>query len=78
MYIFCVFSPGCISLHVALIFLSIWFRSLRFVASNELVFVYYYICIFLKDCFCFARANARLRLVFSASLPFLFELRLPI
>ena len=32
------FSPGCISLHVALpFFLSIRFRSLRFGASNELV-----------------------------------------
>ena len=72
------FSPGCISLHAALFFFSVWFCSLRFGASNELVFVYYYICIFLKDCFCLACANARLRLFFSPSLLFSFELRLPI
>ena len=40
--------------------------------------MYYYVCIFLKHCFCLARANARLQLVFSASLHFSFVLRLPI
>ena len=48
-------------------------HSVSFIASNDFVFVYYCICIFLKDCFCLARANARLRLVFSVSL--LFRLR---
>ena len=34
------FSPGCISLHAALFFfLSVWFRSLRFGALNEFVFL---------------------------------------
>ena len=70
MYVYCVFSPGCISLHVALSVFSVWFHSLRFGASNEFVFVHYYICIFLKHYFCLARASARLRLFFSASLFF--------
>ena len=37
------FSPGHMSLHAALSFFSVWFRSLRFGASNEFVF--------LRDCF---------------------------
>ena len=61
----CFFS----GLHVftcgSLFFLSVWFLSLRFSALNEFVFVYYYICIFLKHCFCLARVNARLLLFFS-------------
>ena len=74
----CFFSGLDIFTCGSLFFLFVWFRSLRFGASNEFVFVYYYICIFLKHCFCLARANARLRLVFSASLLFSFALRLPI
>ena len=38
---FLYFSLGCMSLHAALFFLSVWFRSLRFDALNEFVFIYF-------------------------------------
>ena len=63
------FSLGCIFLHAALSFFSVWFCSLRFGSSNEFVF--------LKDCFvgsCEHSASA----VFAASLLFSFALCLPI
>ena len=69
-YVFCVFSPGYISLHAALFFLFVWFRSLRFGASNEFVFVYYHICIFLKDCFLFGSCERLSPAGFFIELPF--------
>ena len=63
------FSPGRMSLHTALFFLSVWFRSLCFGASNEFVF--------LRNCFVWLVRTLGFD-CFCDQFSFSFVLRLPI